>query len=158
MRWNRAFTEVLDELGLESPDVGTTELSTPLAELLDKGFSMTEGTDCIFFSLFEIRCQGISMEWLQDETGIECYLNKLAVTDYLDEENPSLETVLRQGTQFSFETSRRLVREFPGVRFRIILALDGADATIRFHRHRTGQTWLDEDIDTYDEGIMIIDL
>jgi len=98
------------------------------------------------------------MEWLQDETGIECYLNDLAVTDYLDEENPSLETVLRQGTQFSFETSRRLVREFPGVRFRIILALDGADATIRFHRHRTGQTWLDEDIDTYDEGIMIIDI
>jgi hypothetical protein len=46
---------------------------------------------------------------------------------------------------------------FPGD-FVVIVAFDGREATVRFHRLRAGQTWLNENLEEYgEEGIAVID-
>jgi hypothetical protein len=38
------------------------------------------------------------------------------------------------------------------------VSFDGRKATVRFHRLRTGQTWLNENLEEYrEEGIAVID-
>jgi len=42
--------------------------------------------------------------------------------------------------------------------FVVIVSFDGREATVRFHKNRAGQSWLDSDLEGYvDEGIAVFD-
>lgn len=43
-------------------------------------------------------------------------------------------------------------------RFRIIISFDGEDCIIRFHKVRVGEKWIADDIESYSEGLMLLDL
>jgi hypothetical protein len=71
--------------------------------------------------------------------------------------------LLGQGLAFSQALEQKLLARFSGTcRFRIILSFDPdpehVSCAIRFHTLRPGEVWLNDDMDTYKEPILTIDV
>ena len=92
-----------------------------------------------------------------DETGFECSLSKVHIEDFAKNDLP-LADMTRLGIAYALCLRDALLRSFESGVFRIIvdaqlrdaeLELNGSVCTVRYHRVRTGQVWLTEDLDGY---------
>jgi hypothetical protein len=62
-----------------------------------------------------------------------------------------------EALEFARRLNRALAERF-GVSFDVIVSFDGREATVRFHKLRPGQTWLNENLEGYsEEGIAVLD-
>jgi hypothetical protein len=103
---------------------------------------------------------------IDDETGFECDLSEINVESFLP---PSVEfhELARLGCDFGGFLARKLaVVKIPG-RFRVIVSARPKDleskvgntCTVRFHRLRDGQVWLEDDLEGYrEEAIAVFDV
>jgi hypothetical protein len=116
-------------------------LSPELSNVLDAGFVEEKG--CVLLAS-KARSSAFASA-TEDETGYECFINHLHVEDLGEalEIARRLHKVLAEGFTSSFV---------------VIVAYDGREATVRFHRLRAGQRWLSENLEGYlDEGIVALD-
>jgi hypothetical protein len=102
---------------------------------------------------------------IDDETGVETALTQVRIENFIGEVI-DLSELARLGLDFGFLLKRELRNsQIPGP-FRIIVSAVAADSalkvgntcTIRFNKQRTGQMWLDEDLEHYrEEAIAVLD-
>jgi hypothetical protein len=117
-------------------------LSPKLSSVLVAGFLEEEG--CVLLAS-EAQNPMAGRAATQDETGYECFVNHLHFKN------------LGQALEFPQRLSNALAERFRA-RFVVIVSFDGREATVRFHKLRAGQTWLNEDLEGYlKEGIAILD-
>ncbi len=117
-------------------------LSPKLSSILNAGFVEEKG--CVLLAS-EKRDSGSDRAATQVETGYECFVNYVHV-ESLDE-----------ALEFARRLKEALAAIFAGD-FAVIVSFDGREATVRFHRLRAGQTWLNENLDEYrEEGIAVIE-
>jgi len=117
-------------------------LSAKLSNILNAGFVEEKG--CVLLAS-EKRDSRSDRTATQDDTGYECFVNHVQV------ENRG------EALEFARRLKTALTSLFPGD-FVVIVAFDGREATVRFHRLRAGQTWLNENLEEYgEEGIAVID-
>jgi len=117
-------------------------LSPELSSVLAAGF--VEKSGCVLLASAECG-SAVPRDPTEDDTGYECFINHLHVND------------LSEALQFARRLKCALAERFTDV-FVIIVSFDGREATVRFHRLRAGQTWLDENLEGYlDEGIAVLD-
>ena len=117
-------------------------LSPKLSSILNAGFVEEKG--CVLLAS-EKRDSRSDRTATQDDTGYECFVNHVQV------ENRG------EALEFARRLKTALTSLFPGD-FVVIVAFDGREATLRFHRLRAGQTWLNENLEEYgEEGIAVID-
>ena len=90
-----------------------------------------------------------------DQTGYECFFNKIHVEDFINNNESDL---FFWGMKLISTLIETLQKKFPAVKFRIILSFVVEDScTVRFHKIRENQSWLDTNIDNYlHEGILDI--
>ena len=137
MKSNQNMRRFLRELKENRP-----ALSPKLSSILNAGFVEEKG--CVFLAS-EKRDSGSDRAAAQDETGYECFVNHVHVEG------------LGEALEFARRLKNALTSLFPGD-FVVIVSFDGREATIRFHRLRSGQTWLNENLEEYrEEGIAVID-
>jgi hypothetical protein len=100
-----------------------------------------------------------------DETGFECSLSKIHVEDYF-ETDIGLVELARTGVDFGFLLGTELLKTGIGRNFRTIVSAHVADpdmnvkeaCTVRYHKVREGQIWLDDDLEAYKhEAIAALD-
>lgn len=93
-----------------------------------------------------------------DETGTECVLSKIHIDSFVDG-HMLLEDVLRIAITFALELKRVLSQSAVAGPFRIIIMGKSGfnTCTVRFHRLRSGQPWLDSDLEHYTDPVMAID-
>ena len=100
-----------------------------------------------------------------DETGFECSLSKIHVEDYFETNIGAIE-LARTGVDFAFLLGTELLKTGIGGDFRIIVSMHVADhemnvketCTVRYHKMREGQIWLDDDLEAYKhEAIAALD-
>lgn len=93
-----------------------------------------------------------------DQTGLECSANKLRMEAMLDSRLISSCPLLLLTA--GLMTARALCAElarYPA-RFNVILSYDGECCAVRFHKIRTGQRWLADDLEGYvDEGVLVFE-
>jgi hypothetical protein len=102
-----------------------------------------------------------------DETGFECSLSKIHVEDFVADDLP-LSDLARLGIAYALRLRDALLRSVLSGTFRIIVDaqlpnpdLDVHDSvcTVRFHKARPGQVWLDDDLDVYKlNAVLVIEL
>jgi len=100
---------------------------------------------------------------LDDETGFECSLSKVHLEDFVDS-SISLAELARIGCAYAMHLRQALLDSPVSGQFRIIVAVQGPDAelrignvcSVRFHRIRQGQSWLDDDIESYKEDALLV--
>jgi hypothetical protein len=137
MRTNQSMREYLSHLQARD-----SVLSPKLLSILVAGFVEVEG--CVLLAS-EAHNPVAGRAATQDETGYECFVNHLHIKN------------LGEALEFAQRLSSALAERFR-VRFVVIVSFDGRGATVRFHKLRSGQTWLNEDLEGYsEEGIAILD-
>jgi hypothetical protein len=119
-------------------------LSPELSSVLSAGFVEEKG--CVLLaSQAPDTDSAFTRAATQDETGYECFINHVHVES------------LGEALEFGRRLNKTLAATFAGD-FVVIVSFDGRKATVRFHRLRAGQTWLNENLEEYrEEGIAVID-
>src|SRR6266568_1785032 len=98
-----------------------------------------------------------------EETGVESALTEVHIEAFLDEV-AGLSEVARLGLDLGFLLQRELKSSRISGPFRIIISAQLADpdlkvgntCTVRFHKQRTGQVWLDDDLEEYREEAIAV--
>ena len=142
---NKMLKSLLPLLGkIESVPTATLE------DIIDKGFKVD--SDRIFLSgLFE-NCDSVNADSFPDSTGYECFINRLNIDDYFDE------NWLLISIWYSELLSQKLKNKYPKSLFRFIISLDEFTCAVRFHQKRDGEEWLQKDLEKYtEESLLIID-
>lgn len=84
----------------------------------------------------------------EDAVGYECFVNSIRISDFVHDDH--LLTALRFVEEcFSFWRQQGWVGEL------IALVLgDEDEITVKFHRWRQGESWLDDDLEDYPESVL----
>ncbi len=163
----RTNSTMLELLGGDPEFFEPNALSVPdrLIENLRMGFKDVDG--CVVPSSFdaqqiwgERRPKTVNAD---DETAYECSWSEVHVEDFLDPSVPLAE-IARIGLGYAMYLRRALLDSYLCGTFRIIVDVQLADAeidvgsvcTVRFHRLRSDQAWLDDNIDNYHQNALLI--
>jgi hypothetical protein len=131
----------MDSFLRDSPTNGSV-LSRETSRVLAGGFVEEQG--CVLLA-FEARSSAHTrVPDAQDETGYECFINHLHLR--------SLPEALEVARRLAEALAERLAGSFA-----VIVAFDGHEAIVRFHKLRAGQAWLSDDLEKYSEGIAVLD-
>lgn len=135
----------LQQQGIEIPE--------PMLDILRQGFEEYGGA---VLPKGMRNNAGVSQD---NETGRECLHNKEHIEDFVSDSTSVIDMV-RLGMAYAERLKEYLQKATLRGRFRMIISARSADRTcvMRFHRVRTGQPWLDLNLENYkEEAIMTAD-
>jgi hypothetical protein len=116
-------------------------------ELIDAG--VIEENGCVLFRRLA-QATHPGRDRFPDDTGYEAFVNHF----HLDADTPI--GAVKLGHRVA-HTVAHLLRVNVDRPCRVILALDGASASIRFHIRREGEEWLSADLEGYAEPVLVLD-
>jgi exonuclease VII small subunit len=119
-----------------------TVLSPETSLVLAGGFVEEQG--CVLLASQAHNAARTRVADTHDETGYECFINHLHIK------------TLQEAMELARRLRTALADRFTG-RFAVIVSFDAREATVRFHRLRTGQAWLSDNLEEYEEGIAVLD-
>lgn len=129
------------------------ELHPELARMLAGGFA--EVGHAIVLSCCTEAGRTVSVEDCQDFTGYEALVNHIHIEDALLDAGP--DELLRQGLAFVSALDRTLRVAYPDHPFQIVFGV-GDSYTVRFYRRRPGEDWLVDDLESYEEALLVVDI
>jgi hypothetical protein len=130
---------------------------SPFRLLVFGGFKDVDG--CVFFrELFHEDTLGAM--WIhRDRTGYESSVNAIHLTDYFEKgmsrESPALAATALACTEL---LANQLRKHRAGEPFRIIATVDNRHCTMRFHKLREDESWLSDDLESYQDPIFVEDV
>lgn len=118
-------------------------LSPEISAALVKGFVEEQG--CVLLASEAHNAAHTRLGDCFDETGYECFINHVHFGG------------VQEALEFVQRLTKALAERFTDT-FAVIISFDGRDATVRFHKVRTGQPWLTGNLEEYrEEGIAVFD-
>jgi hypothetical protein len=155
IRLNLAMEMFLKRFGIDPANPPPAERE--LIQLLHTGIAEVDGC-WLLASQVKPSLTG-QREHFPDRTGYEAFINHIHISDVLGpgvEESPA--RALSQAIALGREVEK-LVARWGG--FEIVIATDKdspADCNVRFYRHRSGEVWIERDLELYhEEGILVIE-
>jgi hypothetical protein len=88
-----------------------------------------------------------------DMTGYECFINHLHL-DRIDMTIQPLKSAVEFGTAVREELK---IHAYAGNKFKVIVVCNEDGCSVRFHLIRKNESWLAENIETYSEGILVME-
>lgn len=126
-----------------------TQLVLPneLNSIIVNGFFECNG--CYFSKKLMECCPSVSPEHFQDYVGFECFVNSFHIDDYVEShylEYSVLFSNLLLKAWRCFNCDREL---------NVIVLLNEFGATIKFHLIRPDEVWLNENLEVYEDPVLI---
>jgi hypothetical protein len=156
MKTNLAMTNILGDIEklLSLRKIG---LEPELTSILSDG--IVELDDCIFLRAllpydFDIN---LAIRTAFDRTDLECEINHIHIGDYLIQSKKSVNYLLEQGVSYAFGLQDLMSGTY---NVKIILAYTlepNIDCNIRFHKKRVGEEWLADNLEEFDEALLVLD-
>jgi hypothetical protein len=138
MRTNQQMSKFLETL-----QVRDVVLSSEISSALAKGFVEEQG--CVLLASEAHNTVHTRVGDAFDETGYECFINHVHIRS------------LQEAFEFARRLTKALAERFTD-KFVVILSFDGRDASVRFHKRRSGQTFLTDNLEGYkEEAIAVFD-
>mgnify|MGYP003576508955 CR=1 FL=1 len=125
------------------------ELESGLRSIADSGFK--EKCGCFVFGKFLDIETNAEVGEFQDRTGYECFINSINIDDYVDE------GMLEQGIAFVKRVFLQWSRLHSGLVLAAIMIFDELGLKTKFHVLRDGERWLSDDLEGYEESILVVD-
>ncbi len=130
-------------------------LDNGLGNVINLGF--IEIKDSVFLSIFKERIEHVNLTDFHDKTGFECFVNKVHIKDYLAKENLSKKFLIEQTITFAVQIKKALEANFVDSKFEVFASFDINHFTSNFHKVRSNEKWLSDDIEGYkDESIIVL--
>ena len=132
----------------------TSLLAEPLKRILGEGIAYRDG--CLVLKTQLELTQLNARKRFQDETGYESFVNHIHLEDTIASADVCV--LLEQALVFADElatlTSKAGIKE----PLEYIVISDENDVNVRFHIRRPGQSWLADDLETYEEAVAAVQL
>jgi hypothetical protein len=128
------------------------DLPRPIQQVLESGIDASQG--CVLLTSLRRRSPGVDLSDFPDRTGLECYVNKLSIEDYV---SGSASSKVAVSLKYLRSLAQSLQRRFPKRDFRFILTVDGKHCTVRFHVVREGEEFLG-DLANYDAATGVLEV
>ncbi|MFJ3005916.1 hypothetical protein [Pseudomonas fluorescens] len=141
LRYNAAMADALLALDLSAP------LSVELSSIVEQGFFQKDG--CEFLSFFKESTIHVGLSHFEDRTGYECFINSIHIDDYVD--NNWLVSAL----QFANRLLEGWSIASHSEKLQVIVSSDEFGASVKAHVVRAGEFLLEEDLDGYDEALLL---
>ena len=129
--------------------VNGKHLEGRLLSIVNDGFVNKE--ECLFLkSCFEIETN-VTINDFPDKTGFECFINSINIDDYVEND------FLEQGILFAqevFSTFKIIDSENT---LNCIMSMDELGLKIKFHLLRIDEEWLSDDLEAFEEAILVVD-
>jgi hypothetical protein len=133
---------------IESINWGNKTLPPELSTLLRSGFR--EGEGCIFLASLA-GSTNASLSNFPDRTGYECFINSIHVDDYVQNDYLLYACLFVEGL-FNAWSYRNATSPISA-----IISCDDLGATVKFHLTRKGESWISEELEKYEEAILVAD-
>lgn len=128
-------------------------LDERLERILAGGFQSVG--DCVILADFEAALADATAEQHRDATALEAFVSHCHVDDELDLPAGAPE-LLAQAGRYAGRLAAALAQAYPADRFLVIFTV-GESCIVRFHKVRTGESWLVDDLESYgDAAVMAI--
>ena len=156
MKTNHLMRKLIDEYQtLQKMDKRRLEYN--LESLILRGIVEMEG--CYFLQAllpegFDIKTAKLSSV---DQTEIECDINHIHLDNYINQAEKNIKYLLEQGVLYAYSLQVLLPKS---VDFKVILACTFEpiiDCNIRFHKQRFKEEWLRENLENYNEAILVLE-
>lgn len=125
------------------------KLPTELSKLIASGFHVRDN-HTFLVSLSKIDTN-VSADDFPDKTGYECFINSVYIDDYVESDYLA----------FAFLFLKELFNEWDKFGsnevLRAIISFDEFGALIKFHIARKGESWISEELESYEESILVTD-
>lgn len=125
------------------------ELDRSLCEITESGFKGQNG--CFFLGKCLEIDTNTSINDFPDKTGYECFINSVNIDDYVEDGylEQAVSFVRNVFSQWNdIQESKKLIA---------ILSLDEFGLKVKFHMHRVGEQWLSDELEDYEESILVVD-
>ncbi len=142
MKINRAMKISLSDARFDIP------LNSSLKSIADSGFDLRD--ECYFIRAL-LGSTNVTRGSFPDCTGYECFINSLHVDDY-DSVSPLTQAVLLVKEVFAVWNAIQRTSKIVAV-----ISADEFGVVTKFHVQRSGEQWLSDNIDGYDDPVMSID-
>lgn len=112
----------------------------------------TSSENCYFIEYLHRQSGNATLSHFPDETGYECYVNHFHIDDCPIDEQAlvALSLCVAIGERWR-------LGGFGALALRQIVSYDGNSCVYRCHVIREGQSWLADDLDSYQEPIFVVD-
>ena len=156
---NKKMTRLLITSALSSGEWNEADLtrftSIVEAKVLERG-------GCFFLDVF-FQDRYLDMkETLQDDTGVECFVNHFHIEDDMHSPPPKNKKTAdywQYGLRLVFVLVEKLIVFTPNSAFKIILSANKGTCAVRFHKVRQGEAWIDSDLENYEEeAVMVVEI
>ncbi|MDU9035893.1 hypothetical protein [Pseudomonas corrugata] len=134
---------------LLSVDLVGRQLPCSLSDLVAQGISEQNG--CFFISALSRKKTNAVEADFQDLTGWECFINSIHIDDYVSSDYLANAFLLVMAVLDEWKC-----RGFDGV-CQAIISSDEFGATVKFHFLREGEFWLGDDLEGYEESVLLLD-
>lgn len=128
---------------------GSRSIAQSLLKLLESGFAVLDG--CVLLQSLLSLNKNAKLQDFPDKTGFECYVNSIHIDDYVEGGD------FEQSIPFLFELFATWNKTFQNKILRAIISSDEFGTVLRFHVVREGDSWLSENLEEYEEAILIAD-
>ena len=144
--------------GISIPDLDN--LNKELNVLIINGL-VKKYEDCVIFKKNMNKFK-VDISDFIDKTGYECFMNKINLEDYILKSGTL--SVIHQGFLTLLMITKLILefKELPLSIYYLIFSINQDDKDInlhsyvlRFHKLRPGETWLQDDLNSYNEALMI---
>jgi hypothetical protein len=150
VKLNSQMKDLIKSLGVDMKS--PLQLHPSLADIVNFGF--VQVGDSIVLKALLPAAHSSSVSDFTDETGYECFVNHIHVEDYVPLASKS--AALATGISLANHLETLLHHVFPNEEFEIIVSLEGTHCVVRFHKKRTGQQWLQDELDNYREEALMV--
>ncbi len=122
-------------------------LTDELQSIISSGF--IEKEHCVFSKKLMNYSSSASKKHFQDCIGFECFVNSLHIDDYVDKDYLEYAILFCNSLLISWRSFN------PNNKLNVIISLDEFGASVKFHLNRNGEMWLSEELESYDEPVLI---
>lgn len=156
LRANRKMEALLTQLAMKGLK-GNADKMENFKSLIES--SVIEIQGCFFLSAFVSEGHSSSNTLPLDATGEECFVNHFHIEDYIRNIKLSNDILFHYGFRLAFIVLEKLKILRKKHDFNIIIAISKGSCTVRFHKVRVNDQWLDPNLENYKlDAIAVIEI
>lgn len=125
------------------------KLPPQLSDLISAGFH--ESDDGIFLAALDTGNTNVTASDFPDKTGYECFVNSIHIDDFVESEYLIHACLF---VEACFDVWRQKGHE---VNIRAIISSDESGAVVKIHVVREGESWVSQDLEKYEDAILVAD-
>lgn len=162
MKYNLKINDKMRNLSKNLIQFDFNDLTAKLKNLINDGLTIELG-DCIVLKN-NLKMRKVKISDFIDKTGYECFINKINLEDYVENNDQTPVFFIIQCYLIIMKITQLILglQKSNLSKYNFIFSINQNDPNInlhsyvlRFHKIREGEVWLEDDINSYNEALLI---